>query len=85
YDLEGMEKKIAGVKIGLLLETINDRIEKLVDRDHQIGHSYFLNIVDEKKLMKVFEDKVIPLLQEYFYGNYERIGLVLGNGFVEKI
>jgi len=85
YDLEGMEKKIAGVKIGLLLETINDRIEKLVDRDHQIGHSYFLNIFDEKKLMKVFEDKVIPLLQEYFYGNYERIGLVLGNGFIEKI
>jgi 5-methylcytosine-specific restriction protein B len=85
YDLPGMEKEIAGVELGVLLETINKRIEKLLDRDHQIGHSYFLNIESETDLMLVFKDKVIPLLQEYFYGNYERMGLVLGNGFVEKL
>jgi 5-methylcytosine-specific restriction protein B len=85
YNLPGMEKEFVGFRLGDLLETINNRIEKIMDRDHQIGHSYFLNIKEEKDLMKVFKDKVIPLLQEYFYGNYERMGLVLGAGFVEKL
>ncbi len=85
YTLEGLEKEVAGFGLGTLLETINKRIEKLLDRDHQIGHSYFLGVQDEFDLMQVFRDKVIPLLQEYFYGNYERMGMVLGTGFVEKL
>ncbi|MGC9362545.1 MAG: hypothetical protein ACP5F3_06420, partial [Candidatus Syntrophosphaera sp.] len=52
--------------------------------DHQIGHSYFLGIESAEELKEVFENKVIPLLQEYFYGDYGKIGLVLGPGFVEK-
>ena len=85
YKLEGMDNEIAGVKISDLLETINNRIEKLVDRDHQIGHSYFLGLERTEGLMSVFRDKIIPLLQEYFYGNYEKIGLVLGSGFIDKL
>jgi len=85
YNLEGMEHVYAGVALKDLLETINNRIEKLVDRDHQIGHSYFLGLKNTEKLMVVFRDKIIPLLQEYFYGNYEKMGLVLGSGFVIKL
>ena len=88
--LEG--KTVCGVDLGLLLETINKRIVALKDREHQIGHSYFmddcLNGSDEgakeKWLAKVFKDKIIPLLQEYFYGDYKKIYYVLGPGFVEN-
>lgn len=80
--LEG--KNIDGIKLDLLLETINLRIEKLIDKDHQIGHSYFLDINSLKELKGVFRYKIMPLLQEYFYGNYNRIGLVLGKAFVKK-
>lgn len=68
-----------------LLETINNRIEKLLDKDHAIGHSYFLKIQSLKGLKAVFANKVIPLLQEYFFGDYGKIGLVLGSGFVESV
>lgn len=69
-----------------VLETINNRIEVLIDRDHTIGHSYFITIEsgDTIALTDTFNNKVIPLLQEYFYGDYGKIGLVLGNGFVEQ-
>jgi len=59
-------------------------VELLVDRDHTIGHSYFIDITSEKELADAFNDKIVPLLQEYFYGDYGKIGLVLGKGFVNK-
>ncbi|ASB50304.1 hypothetical protein CDL62_14730 [Alkalitalea saponilacus] len=65
-----------------LLKVINIRIEKLVDKDHMIGHSYFLNINSLSALKKAFNNKIIPLLQEYFYGDFGKIGLVLGKGFI---
>lgn len=70
-----------------VLETINNRIELLLDRDHTIGHSYFIAIEssDTVKLASTFNNKVVPLLQEYFYNDYEKIGLVLGEGFIEKL
>jgi 5-methylcytosine-specific restriction endonuclease McrBC GTP-binding regulatory subunit McrB len=85
YNLEGMEKIIAENKVSDLLETINGRIEKLIDRDHRIGHSYFLGLNTLPELMIVFKIKIVPLLQEYFYGNYEKMGLVLGKSFIEKL
>jgi 5-methylcytosine-specific restriction protein B len=85
YDLDGMEKVIADFRVSDLLETINGRIEKLIDRDHRIGQSYFLGLESSDDLMKLFKHKVIPLLQEYFYGNYEKMGLVLGSGFIDKL
>jgi len=67
-----------------VLETINERIEILLDRDHTIGHSYFMKVAsgDTKALWSVFENNIIPLLQEYFYHDYEKIAMVLGEGFV---
>tara|TARA_R110002153_G_C13046844_1_gene470494 strand:- start:149 stop:403 length:255 start_codon:yes stop_codon:yes gene_type:complete len=58
------------------LVTINKRIEKLLDKDHAIGHSYFLKIKSLKGLKAVFFNKVIPLLQENFFVNYGKIGLI---------
>lgn len=71
-----------GINLQNILETINKRIEKLSDKDHQIGHSYFMSVGSIEELKVVFANKIIPLLQEYFFGSYDKIGLVLGNGFV---
>jgi 5-methylcytosine-specific restriction endonuclease McrBC GTP-binding regulatory subunit McrB len=65
-----------------LLETINERVEKLLDKDHKIGHSYFMKVKSHSDLVKAFKNKVIPLLEEYFYGDYGKIGLVLGKEFI---
>jgi 5-methylcytosine-specific restriction protein B len=67
-----------------LLSTINNRIELLIDKDHKIGHAYFLGVKTEEDLQLVFKNKVIPLLEEYFFGDFGKIGLVLGGSFVEK-
>ncbi|AXT49490.1 restriction endonuclease [Aquimarina sp. BL5] len=75
--------KVEDIDLIKVLETINNRIEVLIDRDHTIGHSYFMDINSLDDLVLVFKDKVIPLLQEYFYGDYGKIGLVLGEGFVD--
>lgn len=70
------------VNLKQLLETINQRIEVLVDKDHQIGHSYFIGIQNLDDLKQTFKDKIIPLLEEYFYGDFGKIGLVLGGSFI---
>ena len=65
---------------------MNERIHFLLDREHQIGHTYFMDIGDLKSLEAVFKNKIIPLLQEYFYDHWEKIDLVLNrNGFIRKI
>ena len=83
---------VDGIKIDNLLEVINKRVEYLYDRDHTIGHAYFMSLEnletkEDKKaeLENIFRNKIIPLLQEYFYDDWEKVRLVLGDGFVEKI
>lgn len=66
-----------------ILKKINERIEVLKDSDHQIGHSYFMKVETVEDLMSVFRYNIIPLLKEYFYGDMERIRMVLGEGFFE--
>ena len=73
------ETIIEGINVGEMLKTINERIEYLYDRDHTIGHAYFINVSDLKTLANVFKNKILPLLQEYFYDDWEKIGLVLGD------
>jgi hypothetical protein len=75
---------VEGIDLVQMLTRINERIEKLIDKDHKIGHSYFLNVSNTKDLRSVFKDKVIPLLEEYFFGDFGKIGLVLGNSFISK-
>jgi 5-methylcytosine-specific restriction endonuclease McrBC GTP-binding regulatory subunit McrB len=79
-----LEKKtIDGINLNTLLEIINKRVEILLDTDHTIGHSYFLNAENADDLRLIFKNNIIPLLQEYFYGDYEKIGLILGKDFFE--
>lgn len=66
-----------------LFNTLNKRIRFLYDRDHQLGHSYFLNVNSLEDLRRVFIDRVIPLLQEYFYGDWYKICTVLGCPYSE--
>ncbi len=77
---------VYGVKVRALLEVMNKRIELLLDRDHLIGHSYFMALMDisnasirEEHLAEIFRNKVLPLLQEYFYDDWERISWVLND------
>lgn len=86
---EGKLKTVSGfldnIELPLLLNTINKRIEKLLDKDHQIGHSYFMSVKNHTDLKSAFKNKIIPLLQEYFFGDYGKIGLVIGKEFFETI
>jgi len=85
YDLNELQYSYGGVKGHEILQTINKRIEKLLDKDHLIGHSYFILKNSENveiKLKNSFYKNIIPLLQEYFFGDFGKIGLVLGQGFV---
>ena len=76
-------KDVADIKIALLLSTINERIEFLLDREHAIGHSYFLNINTFEDLVNVFKNYIVPLLQEYFYDDFEKIKSIFdNNGFI---
>lgn len=82
-DVKKVTQQIAGIELSDVLRVINERIELLLDRDHTIGHAYFMHVTNNAELALVFNDKIIPLLQEYFYGDYGKIGLVLGEGFVQ--
>ncbi|MFD1781632.1 McrB family protein [Fredinandcohnia salidurans] len=61
-----------------MLSIMNKRIEVLYDRDHMIGHAYFINAKTDEEIITIMETKIIPLLQDYFYDDWEKIGLVLG-------
>jgi hypothetical protein len=77
-----------GVDLLSLLKTVNERLEVVLDRDHTIGHSYLMAVKNSpdplEGLRQVFASAILPLLQEYFYGNPARIGMVLGSAFVRK-
>ena len=84
-DYEVIKEKVGlveGIDIAKLLRTINDRITALLDREHQIGHSYFLGVESVQDLAEVFKKKILPLLQEYFFDNYQSIKDILNEVFV---
>lgn len=81
----GADKVVDGdteLNVAKMLDTINRRIEYLYDREHTIGHAFFTGLKDNptiENLAGIFEKSVIPLLQEYFYEDYSKIQLVLGD------
>lgn len=74
-----IERNGKEINLQNILKTINTRIEYLLDKDHQIGHVYFLNTNTWEELCGNFRNNIIPLLQEYFYNDWEKIRLVLGD------
>ena len=74
-----LSEDVEGINLQDLVQMMNSRIEFLLDKDHLLGHAYFINVATKNDLCSAFRNKVIPLLEEYFYGDYEKIQLVLGD------
>lgn len=83
--LDGVE--LQGLNIGKLLRVMNQRIEVLLDRDHCLGHAYFMPLTEQglkdhdrlAKLELIFRNQILPLLQEYFFEDWQRIQWVLND------
>lgn len=76
-EFDGTTLDVAG-----MLDAINDRIAFLYDREHTIGHAFFTGLKAKptiEKLASIFEKSIILLLQEYFYEDYQKLQLVLGD------
>jgi 5-methylcytosine-specific restriction protein B len=69
--------KVGNVDVPQLLRRLNDRLEYLLDRDHVIGHAPFIGLHSVAELAQVIAQRIIPLLQEYFFEDYEKVQLVL--------
>ena len=73
---------VEDISISEMLVRMNKRISVLYDREHTIGHAYFIPLKENstvEQLAEIFENAIVPLLQEYFYEDYEKIRLVLGD------
>lgn len=73
---------VEGVSIRRLLEAVNERIEALLDRDHCLGHAYFMPLKADRSLARlelIFRNQILPLLQEYFFEDWQRIAWVLND------
>ena len=70
---------IDGVDCQEMLAAMNERIAALLDREHQIGHTYLLEVAEIGQLSDTFRNRMLPLLQEYFFDDWAKIRVVLGN------
>lgn len=87
--------EVFGIELRKIFKTLNERISILLDRNHQIGHSYFMKLENssdyDSDFKCVWYDCVIPLLNEYFYGDWEKLCALLGDSqpegksFIKKI
>lgn len=85
----GDNYQVKSINLALMLKAMNDRIEYLYDREHTLGHAFLMPVVELIKkgdennsfdeLKFVFINKIIPLLEEYFYEDWSKIALVLGD------
>lgn len=75
-----LEKGFVDYERAAVMKKLNDRIELLLDRNHTLGHAYFI----KADFKSSFENQIIPLLQEYFYNDCGKIGLILGKSFVRE-
>ena len=76
---DGVARDIAGVDCTRMLAVMNERISFMLDREHQIGHTYLLGVDAIDELADTFQNRIFPLLQEYFFDDWEKIKAVLGN------
>ncbi|PSW04475.1 hypothetical protein C9I89_13800 [Photobacterium lipolyticum] len=80
---------VHGINLRDLLTIMNQRIEVLYNREHTLGHAFFIPVKEmmeqrgEKaafvELQSAFKNKIIPLLEEYFFEDWHKIRLILGD------
>ena len=75
-------QQVEDINLREIFDNLNKKIKILLDRDHQIGHSYFINVKDKEHLKQIWFNSIIPLLNEYFYGDWEKLKLVIP-GFIK--
>lgn len=78
-------REVDGIDLTAVLTTINQRIEYLIGREYRIGHAFFINCENRGQVEDVVRNKVVPLLQEYFFEDWSRIAAVLGDGFMQEV
>ncbi|MGD1816287.1 MAG: AAA family ATPase [Pleomorphochaeta sp.] len=71
------------INLTCLLKSLNQKIVKYYDRDHRIGHSYFLNISSFSQFKNIWNYKIIPLLMDYFYNDFQSISKIIGEDFFD--
>ncbi|EEZ7045985.1 ATP-binding protein, partial [Escherichia coli] len=83
---------IKGIDLPRLLQTLNDRIQVLYDREHMLGHAFFIPVVQAKedealafeRFKRIMRNKILPLLEEYFYNDWQKIRMVLADNQKEE-
>jgi 5-methylcytosine-specific restriction protein B len=75
---------VGDLSLSDLLSRLNERIVALLDRDHQIGHSYFMDVATIADLRFAWDHRVLPLMQEYFYNDNARLQKIIGEAFFDK-
>lgn len=84
YEDRDLISTVEGIDVSKMLKVINERIMVLKGKDYVIGHSYFIDIANVSVLKHVFKNKVLPLLEEYFFGEMNKVQMVLGKSFVKN-
>jgi 5-methylcytosine-specific restriction enzyme B len=76
---------VEGLDLPKMLRAMNNRLEVILDRDHTIGHAWFMGCKNLEDVRDTFQDKIFPLLKEFFYNDYSKIGLIIGEAFFEPM